>query len=161
MPSGFSDTLRQIYADYLNELADFRAKLKPTDGLLGFGRGVKDAPCHAEFADRLESALATFANGVPSSAEVAEVLGFVYDAPQAHEETSSAYFMLIAVHGLTEGLVRFVTPEDASALYARYVKQYPKHRRLPTQVRLVETLCVQAGGAGHKRGFMGRKKDGR
>jgi hypothetical protein len=57
-------------------------------------------------------------------------------------------------------LVRFLTPEDASALHARYTEQHPKHSRLPTQVRLVEALRVQAGGSPErKRGLFGRKKD--
>jgi len=162
MASGFSDTLRQIYADYLNDLAEFRAKLKPTDGLMGFGKGLKDAPCHAEFAERLEKALAAFADGTPSPAETAEALGFIFDAPQEYGETSSAYWMLIAVHSLTEALVRFLTPEDASAIHARYVEQFPKHSLLPAQAKLIEALRAQSGvGAERKRGLFGRKKDSR
>ena len=38
--------LEQAFRDYQSDLENYERKRRPTDGLLGFGRSLKDDACH-------------------------------------------------------------------------------------------------------------------
>ena len=80
----------------------------------------------------------------------------VFDAPRKHPEPKSAYWMLVAVQGLTRVLIPGLSKEDAAALAARYAEDYPRRERLPAQDELL-TLLQTAGGVPSRRGLFGRK----
>ena len=55
----------------------------------------------------------------------------------------SVYWMLLAVHGLTQPLIARLRPEDAQAMYLWYQKAYPRRERLPVQNQVLEALKRQ------------------
>jgi hypothetical protein len=157
----FVTRLRQIYADYLDDIERLQASLKPLEGILGFGRSPGKDPCHARFADAFEKALADFAAQAPASGAVSQVLGFVYELAQdVRPGTSLSYWMLLAVHGLTAELTDCLSEADAARLYRRYLAVYPRRIQLPVQQEIAKRLRRAAGAAVERRrglsGFFGR-----
>lgn len=137
--------IRRIYAEYLAETVRMEAEKKITDGLLGFGKGLGSAPTHDLFSDRLDQALVSLAANSPASQEALEVLRFIYDAPKTHQDNALAYWMLMAVHALTDKLIVFLSQENAAALAAAYQDAFPRAERLPAQNKIAELLRKQAG----------------
>jgi hypothetical protein len=148
--------IRRIYNEYLSEAERLKADLKPTDGLLGFGTKAGLDPCHDRFSERLEQAVTSISAGSPSSEAALAVLRYMYDAPLAHKNNGLVYWMLMAVHTLTEKLIGFLTPEDAAGLALWYTDTYPRSERLPAQNRIAAQLQAQAGFVRAKRSLLGR-----
>lgn len=144
--------IRTIYDNYLSDTIHLEETRKPTDGLFGFGKRADSDPCHDRFSDRLEQALKNLSITDPSSETAYEVLRFVYGAPQEYKENKLAYWMLQAVHGQTDELIRFLSNEDAAKLSVWYNNAYPKRVLLPVQKTVAEHLQAQAGlGTAKKR----------
>jgi hypothetical protein len=140
------EAVRALYEAYLGETERLEREKKPGDGLLGFGSGPKNDKCHGEFADAVFAALDKAAeSGVPAE-DAAELLRYIYRAPLENAENRLAYWMLIAVHGHTEGLVERLSPSVAAELLAMYESAYPRRERLPVQKRAVSALKARAGG---------------
>jgi hypothetical protein len=137
--------IRRIYDEYLAETVRLETVRKPTDGLLGFGRGPDSDLCHDRFSERLEQALGDIAATSPASQDVYEVLRYMYDTPLQHKDNMLAYWMMLAVQSLTENLIGFLSPEDAASLSARYREAYPKSVRLPAQKKIALRLLSQSG----------------
>ena len=132
--------VRAIYEEYLEAAAEAEVERKPGDGLLGIGKGPADSPCHTRFAGALEAKLNAFAVSVPESAAIAAVLDYIYGVAPKYEDLKSAYWMLLAVHGLTLPLIPRLSPADAARLRARYAETYPRWKRLPVQNQVLAAL---------------------
>ena len=132
--------VRAIYEEYLEAAAKAEAERKPGDGLLGIGKGPADSPCHARFAGALEAKLNAFAASAPESAETAAVLDYIYGVAPRYGDLKSAYWMLLAVHGLTLPLIPCLSPADATCLRARYAETYTRRKRLPVQNQVLAAL---------------------
>ena len=91
-------------------------------------------------ATAMRGFFADYAAGSPDSAEVREVLDFVFNEPVAYRGPQCAYWMLTAVQGLTDMLIPLLSREDAAALAASYGKRYPRWKRLPNQDQLLAKL---------------------
>lgn len=133
--------IKQIYESYLETAEKLEQQRKPTDGLFGMGKKPSDDPCHEKFAEELEKALDEMAGEDVSSGEAAAVLGYIYDMPQGHREYASIFWMLVAVHGLTEKLIDKLSPEDAASLKKRYGANYKRWERLPAQQKIYSALA--------------------
>jgi len=144
-----------MYGDYLIDIKSLESKRKPTDGLMGFGKRADQDPCHERFAERLEQKLKDIENEPPSSEKACAVLRYVFNAPQEEKDALSAYWMLFAVHGLTDGLIRFLSKEDAKGLSELYADLYPKYKRMPVQQKIASHLQEQAGISGKSKGLLG------
>jgi len=141
----------RIYDDYLNDTIWLEATHKPTEGLLGFGRRPDTDPCHDRFLEQLEPSITAISKDAPSSEVALAILRFIFEAPIAHKDNKQAYWMLLAVHGLTDKLIGFLSPEDSAGLTAWYGDAYPKHVRLPVQNAIAAHLQSQAGSSKPKR----------
>ncbi len=141
----FPPEIRQIYDDYLSDTIRLDATRKPTEGLLGFGSGPGSDVCHDRFSQRLEQTLNDIAAKEPSSKEASAILRFVYEAPTEYRDNKLGYWMLQAVHVLTDKLICFLSPEDAAELTQWYADTYPKSARLPVQNEIFAHLKEQAG----------------
>jgi len=135
------NAVKAVYQQYFEELAQAREKL--TGFQFFFGGGVGNDPCQERFAQALEGVMGELAASADGETARA-VLEYVYRAPQEHRDDKSAYWMLMAVHGLTVPAVKALTPADAADLAAWYDKAYPKRKRFPTQNETVEALKTQA-----------------
>jgi len=141
----FPPEIVQIYEDYLSDTIRLNATRKPTEGLLGFGAGPGSDVCHDHFSEHLDQALKNIADKEPSSKEARTVLRFVYEAPTEYKENKLGYWMMQAVHALTDKLICFLSPQDAADLSAWYEETYTKSIRLPAQDKISAHLQAQAG----------------
>ncbi len=132
--------VRALYEDYLDRVCELERNRKPGAGIFGLKGGPKDDPCHDRFAEELEKLLAEFAASDPGSEEIRAVLSYMHELPPMHREPRSAYWMLIAVHGLGLELTEGLSREDAAALRSRYARLYPRWERLPAQKKLLAAL---------------------
>lgn len=136
--------IRALYETYLDTVEMLERNRKPGDGIFGLKGGPADDPCHDRFADDLEAAIADFSAQEPSSEEIRGVLEYMYDLPSSHRDSKTAYWMLIAVHGLTPPLIGGLSAADAAALCERYGSEYRRWERLPVQKQVLNVLKKQA-----------------
>ncbi len=136
--------IRGIYDDYIADVKTLMATRKPTDGLMGFGKRAGDDICHERFADRLEQKLNDIVQATPSSETVYAALRFIYETPPEYKDDSLVYLMLLAVQGLTNGLIPFLTKQDAAGLSELFSDLYPKYSYLPAQKKVASQLLLQA-----------------
>ncbi|WP_028518210.1 hypothetical protein [Ruminococcus flavefaciens] len=132
--------MKKIYGEYIAQVKKLESEKKIGVGLFGMGKKISDDPCHEAFADRLKEELKSFGDMAPSSAEVREVLGYIYHAQAEMNESLSTYWMMNAVHGLTLDLIRKLDPDDAQSLIQLYNDDVPKRRRFPVQKQVFSVL---------------------
>ena len=132
--------IMEIYGEYITQVQKLEKEKKPGDGLFGMGKKISDDSCHDAFAEKLRAELKSFGDTAPSSAEVREVLGYIYHAPTEMNEALSTYWMMNAVHGLTVKLIEKLEPDDAQALMKLYDKDVPKRTRFPVQKQVFSAL---------------------
>ena len=78
------------------------------------------------------------------SAAVREVMEYVISAPQKADAPRAAYWMLIAVQGLTRPLLPLLSASDAGTVCALLEKIFPRSQRLPVQDELRRELRKRA-----------------
>lgn len=139
------EQVRQLYEDYLTEIQQLEANRKPGEGLLGIGKGPADHPCNDRFVSELETALGELARQ-PDPGQIRPVLEYMYAIPLDYRELKTAYWMLMAVHGMTPELAGRLTAPEAQTLWAWYQEHYPPRDRLPAQKQVLKAL-KQAGRA--------------
>ena len=136
--------IRALYEAYIETVETLERNRKPGEGLLGLKPGPADDPCHDRFADDLEAALAEYTAEEPSSEETSAVLEYIYTVPTEHREPISIYWMLVAVHGLTQPLIGRLSPADANRLAQLYAGAYRRWERLPAQKQALAALKKRA-----------------
>ena len=136
--------VRALYEAYIAKVEQLVRDRKPGEGVFGLKGGPKDDPCHDRFAEDLGALLKAYAREEHTPAETRALLEYIYTVPLEHREPRSAYWMLMAVHGLCGELVERLTREDAGALRRRYAADYPPWERLPVQKKTLDALKKQA-----------------
>lgn len=139
-PMAGLEHIRQLYEDYLTEVARLERERKPGEGLLGMGGGPANDPCHDRFVQDLETQLQALLEARLPSDQVRAVLEYIYHIPVEHRDSRTAYWMLIAVHGLTLDLIGQITSADAQTLWTGYKAAYPRWERLPVQKQVFSAL---------------------
>lgn len=135
------EKLAALYEAYLDEFHRLERKRRPFEGVLGFGGGPQNYPCHEAFAQDLERLLNQFAAQAPSSDQVGPVLDYIYFAAPARWKSETAvYWMLLAVQGLTLDLIPLLDGAGAEALCKTYQDTYPRRQRLPVQEKVFAAL---------------------
>ena len=137
------EEIRAIRGRYLDKVRELERNRRIGDGLLGLKGGPEDDPCHDRFREDISGALRTFSGAAPASADVRAVLEELYAPPKKNEMPLSAYWMLIAVQGLTLELIERLDGGDASALESRYKADYRRWERLPVQRQILKSLEKQ------------------
>ena len=132
--------LRALTEDYRELVAEKERTSSFFAGAFGMKGGPADDPCHERYAMQLKELLEEMLSASPGSEEVRAVLEEIYAAPLRRPCPSSAYWMLLAVHGLTEDAIARLDPADARALWERYRKDHPRHKRLPVQEQILRRL---------------------
>ena len=129
-----------LYRDYIGTVDKLEQNRKFGDGLFGLRPGPEDDPCHDRFAADLEGLLKDFLAASPESGECAAVLRYMIEAPEPWRELRCAYWMLLAVQGLTKELIPHLSPADADTLAERFEADYRPCDRLPAQNELLAAL---------------------
>ncbi len=132
--------LEALYGSYLETAAALERDRRFGEGIFGMKGGPADDPCHERFAEDLRALLESFGAARPSGGELRDVLAWIYDAPQRDRAPKCAYWMLVAVQGLTRPLLGDLAPEDAAALRRQLEKAYPRYARMPVQNELLREL---------------------
>lgn len=136
--------LEALYHDYIDTVRELERNRKLGDGLFGIKPGPADDPCHDRFAADAEKLLKEFGDTSPASEDCAAVLRYLFTAPEAWQELTSAYWMLIAVQGFGADLIGYLDPADAKALAELYSAHYPRQNRLPVQNKILKELKRRA-----------------
>lgn len=136
------EEVQGLYEAYREQVRRLERTRKPWDGILGFGGGPQNHPCHEQFAASLEQVLQA-GTARPLSPETARALLDYICFPPLDRQDSS-YWMLLAVHSLTLDLIALLDPADAQALHGRYQAVYPRRSLLPAQKKVLDALARQA-----------------
>ena len=134
------DDVRELYDGYIAKAERLEREKKPGDGLLGLSSGPKDDPCHDQFADALEGFLDDMRRQQPTSAEIRDVLAYIFGASQEHKEPKTVYWMFEAVHGMTADLIGLLDRGDAQLLWDEYVRNHHRWALLPSQKSALAAL---------------------
>ena len=124
--------LEQAFIIYRQDLEACVRKSKPTDGLLGFGRSLKDDPCHDRFDERVKGAVDGICAASPSAEDAARTVRMLL-----RDDMSSwpmaAQWMLRAIERHSIPLITFLAPTDAAVFLKDYTARYKPWDRLPVQ----------------------------
>lgn len=132
--------IQELYEGYAAEFQQREQKRRVGAGLFGLTDGPRNYACHEQFSKDLEQLLREAEESAPPE-QVEVILEYVYFAPKAREEKQDAvYWMLTAVHGMTEGLAGRLDPAVAARLLERYGEAYPRREQLPVQKKVVSAL---------------------
>lgn len=129
---------------YRQDLETYARTSKPMDGFLGFGRALKNEPCHDHFDVRVKEAVESIRAASPTPEDAARVVGMLlrYD-PAGWPQP--AQWMLRAVERHTMPLIPFLTPENAAAFQKEYAARYKRWERFPAQKEVLKALKNRAG----------------
>ena len=132
--------IEEAFGAYRRELEEGLKKAKPTDGLLGFGKSVKDDACHDRFDERIAQAVSEMTAGAPAAEDAERALRLILMRSRETDWHLSAQWMLRAAerHALT--LVPFLKPEAAETLCREYGECYRRWDRLPAQKEIYKAL---------------------
>ena len=139
------DELRQAYSEYRKELDKAERKQRPADGLLGFGRSVKDDACHDRFDERIAHAVSVLCAGPLTSEEAGQAIRLLLLRKTDAEWHLSAQWMLIAAERHSLPLIAFLSPELAGSLQKEYAARYKPWNRLPVQKQVLQALKERSG----------------
>ena len=134
------ENVQNLYAAYLDEAAAAEKNQHYTDGFLGFGKKASDDPCHVRFIEKLTALVKETAESSISSAEMRDVIAFIFQAQQDHREPASIYWALVAAHSAVQEGIPLLTPEDTAALYQQYDSMFRRFERLPVQTKILKQL---------------------
>lgn len=129
-----------IYDEYVAAVKKYKSEQKLTDGLMGFGTKEDSLPCHNDFIQKLSNKINIITQSSPTNTEAAEVLRLIYEAPLNNTKYQTAYWMMMAAHSLTEGLLPLISDEQAAELSGWYAEVYPPYDRLPAQKKILKAL---------------------
>lgn len=129
--------LDRLLEEYTDDCVRLESERKPNE-LFGLKLGSSDNPRHERFAGDVEELLRDFKAQGPDSAALRTVLETLFEAPE--QMPRSAYWMRIAVQGLTRELIPGLDREDAAALAKAYKRVWPRHMRLPVQDEVLKLL---------------------
>ncbi len=137
--------LDQAFTIYRQDLENYARKSKPTDGLLGFGRALKDDPCHDRFDERVKEAVDGIRAGSPSPENASLAVRALLRDDMASWPLA-AQWMLRAIERHSLSLIPFLTPEAAAVFFREYAARYKPWDRLPVQQEIYRALKRRAGG---------------
>ena len=138
-------SLDQAFEQYRDDLGKAARKLKPTDGFLGFGHGLKDAHCHEAFDQKIgEIVCGTTPDTVDKQEAAAAVNRLLLNADECNWP-DCAIWMLRAVQRHALPLIPRLAAEDAQMILKEYEKRYPRYDRLPVQREIIKALKKASG----------------
>ena len=132
--------LQGLYESYIREVELLELNRKPGEGFFRLKGGPDEDPCHDRFAERLQEFYMEIWMSKAASETVRELMEYACTVPARYRDLRTAYWMLIAVQGLTQPLAGLLSPQDADALSELYEINYRRFERLPVQKQLIHTL---------------------
>ncbi len=138
------ERLEGIYRDYREEIAKAEEKLRPTDGIFGFGASLSNDACHQRLDERLRDAVGEICALSPSSSDAERAAGILLRSREADFPQNAARWMLRAAERHALPLIPFLDRDAAFRLWKDYEKRYRPWERLPVQRELVAEMKKRA-----------------
>ena len=136
--------LELAFETYRQDLDEFARKSKPMDGLLGFGRSLKDDPCHDRFDERVKEAVDGIVAASPTPEAAKQTVSMLLRSDM-QSWPPAAQWMLRAIERHILPLIPFLSPDSAAAFQTEYAARYKPRERLPVQQEVFKALKRQAG----------------
>ena len=132
--------LEQAFTDYRQELEECEKKAKPTDGLLGFGKSVKDDACHERFDERIAQTVSDLCQAGPAPETAEQAVALLIARSDSASWPLAAQWMLRAIERHSLPLIPFLAPAAAARLQKDYAARYRPWDRLPAQKEVLKAL---------------------
>ena len=136
--------LAQIYETYIADMVRQRDEESLSDQFSKILVGRRKDPTSEKVASDVDALLQEYVKGEPQSAEVREVLEYMYTAHQGMDMKHPAYMMILALHRYAPLLIPLLSKEDAQALVSLYDQILTKRDRLPVNVDAYKLMKKQA-----------------
>ena len=130
------------YQDAMDRLA---ARLRPGDGIFGFGNDPKKAPYHMDFYNEMGQLAARLAQGEWPAEEAGEAAEFLLTMGEKFGRRLTQP-MMEAAQGHVLPLVPLLTSRQAEQLARSYGRRYPRRVRTPVQDKVFQALERRANG---------------
>lgn len=138
--------LTEAFENYRAELDKLMQKRKITDGLFGFGHGIKDDACHERLDEQVLEIIKQIAENAPSSEEAEQAIRLLLVREDRTEWIKEAELMLRAEERHALLLIPFLSPEAAGEWYKKYNACYKPWDRLPVQRDVAKALKKRSLG---------------
>ena len=132
--------LENAFADYRRAVDESMKRSRPTDGLLGFGRSLKDDACHDILDRQIDLSVGKLCRSGPDEATAERAVRMLLFREDLAQWPLAAQWMLIAIQRHSLPLIPFLSPGVAAALYKAYSAQYRPWERLPAQNEILKAL---------------------
>ena len=132
--------LEQAFISYREEIEAFERKSKPMDGLLGFGRSLRNDSCHDRFDERVAQAVNGICGLQPTPETAERAVRMLISRDDFSAWPLAAQWMLRAVERHSIPLIPFLTSAASAALYSEYARRYRPWDRLPVQKDVLKAL---------------------
>ena len=136
--------LEQAFRDYQSDLENYERKRRPTDGLLGFGRSLKDDACHERLDGRVAQAVQRISALPPTEEDAERVVGFLLSVQDSRAWPLAAEWMLRALERHALPLIPFLSSRAAAGFLEGYARRYKPWDRLPVQRQVYRALVDRA-----------------
>ena len=133
------ETLKKLYADYLEEAYNVRKKASVFAGLFGLGDDPKKNPCHETFYENACQWVAELLAAGPAEGQAAEVARFMLEEPKQYEGKEGFWFLYVCI-GLIRELVPYLSKDECAQLAKRMNELYPRRDRMPVQQEVFKML---------------------
>ena len=137
--------LRQALEDYRQDLEACERRLKPTDGLLGFGHSLKDDPCHERLDERLKEAVRGICALPPPPEAAEEAVRFLLLSSDPSAWPLAAQWMLRVAERHAIPLIPYLPSGAAQEILRQYTARYRPWDRLPAQKEVCKALKNRGG----------------
>ena len=132
--------LSEAFDIYRSELEKSLKKTKITDGLFGFGHGIKDDACHSRLDETVGELAGRIAEDGPAPEDAERAIRELLCREDRRNWINEAQWMLRAVERHAIQLIPFLTPETAGVWLKKYTAAYKPWDRLPAQNSVVKAL---------------------
>ena len=132
--------LEEAFAAYRQEIEDYNRKSNPLDGLLGFGRSLKNDACHDRFDERVASRVTEICQAGPDAETAEQAVRLLICRTDIPSWPMAAQWMLRAAERHCIPLIPYLSRDAAAKLHREYAGRYRPWDRLPAQKEILKAL---------------------
>lgn len=136
--------LLDAFSDYRKDIDSYERRRKPTDGLFGLGRSLRDDPCHERFDERVAGIVAALCALPPAPDDVARAVTLLLGHDDGQPWPLAAEWMLRAIERHALPLIPHLCSAAAADLARAYARRYKRYDRLPAQQQVYKALKAAA-----------------
>ena len=135
-----TEKLTKLTKDYISETDDLIANRRPGEGIFGLPDHAKSSPCHMEYYNKIEAAVAEASGDKPDAGTAEQLVRFLLTAEDQFSCSQLASWTLLAIQRLSLPLIPYLSSEAKRDLYAWFGKKVPRLQRMPVQQEIYKEL---------------------